>query len=66
MALAIGALVEVLKFIPRGADAVPEESISSDLGRKVYASEPGRFGRARLEAVIGAYRDVLAGYSGLH
>jgi hypothetical protein len=56
--IAISALVEVLKLIPDGADAVPEETITE--GRDVYDREPGRFRRARLEAVLNVYRSMRA------
>lgn len=63
MQIAIAALEEVLKFIPDGDDRVPAAAFHSALGRKIYNQEPGRPTRARLEAVIGAYRDVLDGYA---
>lgn len=61
LATAAAAMDEVLKFIPPGADAVPTHAFWSDRGRAVYASEPGRFRRARLEAVRDTYRQLLAG-----
>lgn len=53
---AIAALEEVLKFIPPGADAVPESAFFTPAGRAVRAREPGRFGCERLLAVLGSYR----------
>ncbi|MFF1822401.1 hypothetical protein ACFVWG_34185 [Kribbella sp. NPDC058245] len=51
---AIAALDEVLKFIPDGADAVPREALTSELGKAVYDAGPDRFARAEL-----AYRRGL-------
>lgn len=58
---AVFALDEVLKLIPSGDDRVPGESITSADGRAFYDREPGRFRRARLEAVRGAYVKLLEG-----
>jgi hypothetical protein len=57
---AASALAEVLKFIPAGADSVPWEALWSSRGRDVYAAEPGRFRRLRLEAVRDTYRGIAA------
>jgi type III secretion system (T3SS) SseB-like protein len=46
---AVAALDEVLKFIPDGADAVPEGAFWSQAGHKMYEMMPDRFGRAGLE-----------------
>jgi hypothetical protein len=62
LARALAAQQEVLKFIPAGADEVPAGAFTSWEGRALYAQEPGRFRRARLEAVASAYRDALADY----
>lgn len=56
---AVNALEEVAKAIPPGADTVPETAMFSEAGKAVYAREPGRFRRHRLEAVLEAYRDLL-------
>lgn len=58
--VACAALDEVLKFIPGGGDRVPDDAFGSERGRAVRDAEPGRFRRARLDAVRGAYRDLLA------
>lgn len=57
---AVGAIEEVLKFIPPGAERVPEDAFFSEAGRAVLAREPGRFARARLEAVLATYRAELS------
>ncbi|MGH3658954.1 MAG: hypothetical protein ACRDUA_20050, partial [Micromonosporaceae bacterium] len=62
--VAIAALDEVLKFIPAGGDAVPEEAFTAPEGWMIYQQEPGRFRRDRLNAVLRAYRESLAGYTG--
>jgi hypothetical protein len=56
---ALAAQEEILKVIPAGADAVPAEAFTSWEGRQLYAAEPGRFRRYRLEAVATAYREAL-------
>jgi hypothetical protein len=61
---AVAALDEVLKFVPAGADRVPESALFTDDGRATYRREPGRFGARRLEAVRGAYRERLAKQGG--
>lgn len=61
--IARAAIEEVLKFVPEGAERVPDEVFRSARGRAVRDAEPGRFRRVRLEAVRGAYRDLLAKYA---
>lgn len=58
--VACAALEEVLKFIPAEADRVPAGAFRTERGRALRDAEPGRFRRERLEAVLGAYRDLLA------
>ncbi|MBO0871569.1 MAG: hypothetical protein J2P15_23705 [Micromonosporaceae bacterium] len=57
---AAAAVDEVLKFLPAGAPAVPETAFWSYRGQRVWRSEPGRFGRIRLEAAREAYRRLAA------
>ncbi len=64
LATAAAAMDEVLKFVPPGADEVPETAFWSDQGAAVYAAEPGRFRAARLEAVRDTYRQLLAQAAG--
>jgi hypothetical protein len=61
--IARAAIEEVLKFVPVGAERVPDDAFRTERGRAVRDAEPGRFRRARLEAVLGAYRDLLAKYA---
>ncbi|MBR7832518.1 hypothetical protein KDL01_04570 [Actinospica durhamensis] len=62
LAAAAAAVDEVLKFIPQGAAAVPEAAFTSATGRALYAREPGRFSKVRLEATAASHRAALAGY----
>lgn len=55
---AIACVEEVVKSIPAGGDRVPEAALFTVEGRQVYDAEPGRFRRARLEAVLTAYREL--------
>jgi hypothetical protein len=64
LATAVAAMDEVLKFVPAGADAVPETAFWSDAGRAVHAAEPGRFRTSRLEAVRDTYRQLHAATAG--
>ncbi|WP_203861653.1 hypothetical protein [Plantactinospora mayteni] len=57
---AAAALDEVLKFVPEGADQVPESAFWSDRGRAVRERDPDRFSRLRLAASRAAYRRLLA------
>jgi hypothetical protein len=57
---AVDALEEVIKFVPDGADRVPAESLFTGAGKEIYLREPGRFRKARLEAVLGVYRELAA------
>jgi hypothetical protein len=51
---AVAAVEEVLKFLPPGADAVPERAFTSEIGRAVRAADPSRFDRGRLEELLSA------------
>lgn len=61
LAVAVAALNEILKFVPDGADAVPDSAFWSDRGRELRHAAPGRFERRRLQAVRDTYRDRLDG-----
>jgi hypothetical protein len=60
LSVAVGAIEEILKFVPAGAARVPAEAFRTAKGLDVYAAEPGRFERERLEIVRDTYRDALA------
>lgn len=55
---AADAVEEVIKFIPEGEHQVPEDAFFTPLGKVTYLQEPGRFRRARLEAVAQTYRSI--------
>jgi len=61
LGIARAAMFEILKFMAPGDEAVPEEAFTSARGRQVRDAEPGRFRRARLEAVLGTYDELLSG-----
>jgi hypothetical protein len=48
-ALGVAAFGEILKFIPNGADAVPESSFWTPHGRAAHDENPGQFGRDYLQ-----------------
>jgi hypothetical protein len=60
LAAAGGAVDEVLKFLPAGADEVPEAAFWTERGRRLRASAPDRFRRERLAAVRDTYRTLQA------
>jgi hypothetical protein len=62
-ALGLAAVEEVLKFIPAGADEPPAGAFWTDRGRAKRAEEPGRFRRARLEAVRDVYARIAGAYA---
>jgi hypothetical protein len=57
---AVAGIVEVLKF---GGDAVPEAAFTSDLGRRMHASDPGRFRRGRLALELAELERIRAAYA---
>ncbi|MEV0167667.1 hypothetical protein [Nonomuraea fuscirosea] len=60
LSVAAAAVAEVVKFIPPGAEAVPDDGFWSPRGREVRAAEPGRFRLDRLLIVRDSYRDLAA------
>ncbi|SEF89861.1 hypothetical protein SAMN05444920_101963 [Nonomuraea solani] len=60
LAVAAAAVEEVVKFIPPGADEVPDDGFWSERGQQVRAAEPGRFRLDRLLIVRDTYRDLKA------
>ncbi|MGI5237757.1 hypothetical protein [Dactylosporangium sp. CA-139066] len=55
--LAWTAVDEALKFIPDGADAIPETAFWSPAGRRRYEREPRRFTRRRLRLLHDVLRE---------
>lgn len=62
LAFAVASVEEVLKFVPDGADAVPEDAFHSELGRRLYRQSPEQFDRRRLAEILAGYRALLAAY----
>lgn len=60
---AVAGLVEVLKFVPDGAGAVPEAAFTSDVGRRMYAGDPGRFRRGRLALELTELERIRSAYA---
>ncbi|MBZ6475871.1 hypothetical protein [Streptomyces griseocarneus] len=60
-AYAIAAFEEVAKFLPEGADCIPEDRFTSERGREMYAKDPSRFTRKRIISHLELKRDILAG-----
>lgn len=59
VATAAAAVDEVLAFVPGTAKKVPASAFRTDRGRSIYAAEPGRFNRDRLQVARDAYQDIL-------
>lgn len=61
LAIAEAAVAEVIKFVPPGADAVPEDEFWTAAGQAVRDAEPGRFRLDRLLVVRDTYADLRRG-----
>ncbi|MFJ2566575.1 hypothetical protein ACIO02_27200 [Streptomyces sp. NPDC087568] len=59
-AYAIAALEEVAKFLPEGADRIPEGRFTSERGREMYQQDPTRFTRKEISAALELKRRILA------
>ena len=57
---AADAVGEVIKFLPDGADVVPDEAVWSDLGRQSRARNPELVTRAKLTDDLEYYQGTLA------
>ncbi|GAA2832128.1 hypothetical protein [Kribbella solani] len=58
LAVAYAAVVEVIKFVPAGRDAVPEDEFWTPEGQAVLAAEPGRFRLERLLIARDTYQEL--------
>ncbi|MGW0996662.1 hypothetical protein [Streptomyces sp. NPDC002520] len=59
-AYAIAAFEEVAKFLPEGEDRIPEDRFTSERGRELYAKDPTRFTRDRIDSALERKRAILA------
>lgn len=57
----LAALDEVIKFLPEGADSIPEDRFTSERGRELYRKDPTRFDRVWLLDSQARKRRILAG-----
>ncbi|MGW1342186.1 hypothetical protein ACWCOV_14165 [Kribbella sp. NPDC002412] len=57
LAVAVAAVDEVIKFVPAGQDAVPEDEFWTPQGRALWDAEPDRFRLERLLAARDTYRE---------
>jgi hypothetical protein len=64
--LAAEAIAEAIKFLPEGADRVPDEAIWTTYGADILADDPYAVTRARLEEDLETYRGTLADFRSLH
>jgi hypothetical protein len=62
LSAAIAATGEAVKFLPSGADRIPEEAFRSQPGRLRFELSPERFQRARLEAELADRKRLLADF----
>jgi hypothetical protein len=56
---AVAATEEILKFIPVDANSVPEEAFTSKRGQALFAADPSRFERARVQEILSERRRAL-------
>jgi hypothetical protein len=59
LAVARAAIDEVVKFVPAGQDAVPEDEFWTPEGRAVRAADPGRFRLDRLLVARDTYHELV-------
>ncbi|MEU5811521.1 hypothetical protein [Streptomyces sp. NPDC047718] len=60
-AYATALLEEVVKFLPEGAERIPEDRFTSERGREMYAKDPSRFTRMDLTLALELKHRILAG-----
>lgn len=63
---AADAVGEAIKFLPDGADAVPDEGVWSEFGRQSRAQNPELVTRAKLTDDLEYYRGTLADFRALY
>ncbi|MET9272266.1 hypothetical protein [Kribbella sp. NPDC003557] len=64
--LAAEAIAEAIKFLPDGADRVPDSAIWTKYGADILADDPNVVTRARLEDDLETYRGTLADFRALY
>ncbi|ADB32347.1 hypothetical protein Kfla_3286 [Kribbella flavida DSM 17836] len=60
------AMAEALKFLPEGADEVPDEGFWTELGLRTHAQDRELFTRAKLTEDYEFYRDTLSDFRALY
>lgn len=60
------AVGEALKFLPQGADVVPDEGVWSEFGRESRAQNPALLTRAKLTDDLEYYRGTLSDFRALY
>jgi hypothetical protein len=60
------AMAEALKFLPDGADEVPDEGFWTELGLRIHAQDRELFTRAKLTEDYEFYRDMLSDFRALY
>jgi hypothetical protein len=63
---AADAVGEALKFLPDGADEVPDEAVWTEFGRRSRAQNPELVTRAKLTDDLEYYRGTLADFRALY
>ncbi len=56
-ALAIAFVIEARKFVPPGAEAVPESAFWTAVGQRLYTADPRRFTRRRFNILLDMLRE---------
>jgi len=62
LSAAIAATEEVAKFLPSGADRIPEDAFRSQPGRLRFELSPERFQRVHLEAELADRKRIMADF----
>lgn len=60
------AIAEALKFLPDGADELPDEAFWTELGLRTHAQDRELFTRAKLTEDYEFYRDTLEDFRSLY
>lgn len=63
---AADAVAEAVKFLPEGADVLPDEAVWSELGQQARGENPEHFTREKLIDDLEYYRGTLEDFRTLH